>query len=196
MRPIRGSACCSSIRKVYTCTFSQCAIAMRVSDRIHAHNFPAHVLISVRSPISSIRHIQFSVAVLRVPGRRGQHHVGDPGEADQVVVHVRHMLSGRQNVHHRFFALLQAGHPAVLSGQAADGVRHHFPAILWPLSRWRLERQRRLHLHHRYLQHIGVVGAVRLVPVLLCDPRFADAVRAGAQVLHRKIRDFLVVLAG
>lgn len=42
---------------------------------------------------------------------------------------VRHLLSGRKDVHDRVPAILQTSDASVLSREASDGFHHHLPSI-------------------------------------------------------------------
>lgn len=89
--------------------------------------------------LASFRDLQFPGPVLRIFGWRRQHHVRDPREAHQVELLALHLLPGRALLQHRVLALLQAGHPAVLRGQAHHGLHRHPAAELRPVRGRKLE---------------------------------------------------------
>ncbi|XP_037669991.1 transmembrane protein 184A isoform X8 [Choloepus didactylus] len=68
--------------------------------------------------------------LLPVPGGRERHHGRDPGKARRVQLPLWHLLPAWPVLLHRLPALLQAGHPAVLRGEASHGPDHHHPAGL------------------------------------------------------------------
>lgn len=154
-----------------------------------------HLLLLNSRCLWGVRNIQLLVAVLWVLGRWGQHYVGDPRQTHSLVLHVRHLLLGREDVHDWLPAILQTGDAAVLPGEAIDGLHHHIPPGLRSLPRRRLVCEWRLHLHDHHLQYQCIVGAVRPLSVLLCDPRSPHAVRSCVEVLHGQVGDLLIVLA-
>ena len=125
----------------------------------------------------------------------------------------------RQNLHDWILEILQASDIAILPGETIGCFHHHFLESFWSLSRWWLEvsdghisstkpfivnhRLHRLHfqcqwwihLHNNPVQHLGVLGLVRIVLILLCYQRFANTIWSGPEILHREIGHFLIVLA-
>ncbi|XP_037669980.1 transmembrane protein 184A isoform X2 [Choloepus didactylus] len=73
--------------------------------------------------------------LLPVPGGRERHHGRDPGKARRVQLPLWHLLPAWPVLLHRLPALLQAGHPAVLRGEASHGPDHHHPAGLRQVQR-------------------------------------------------------------
>lgn len=61
--------------------------------------------------------------------------------------------------------------------------------MIWFQSKWRIP------LHHNHLQHFRFAGSVRIVFVLFRHKGSAYSVRTCAQILHRQVRDFPLVLA-
>ncbi|XP_037669985.1 transmembrane protein 184A isoform X4 [Choloepus didactylus] len=202
-----GLRCCSpATRSTCTCAPTRCPASSATSSGCSSW-FPSTPstpgsassswgATSTTSTSTRLCHLQLPEPLLPVPGGRERHHGRDPGKARRVQLPLWHLLPAWPVLLHRLPALLQAGHPAVLRGEASHGPDHHHPAGLRQVQRRGFQHPERLPVHHPRLQRLCQPGPLRPVPFLLRHQGAPAALRACAQVPHHQGHHLPLLLAG